>query len=561
MKDKQLKKSYQSNDEMAQDLAEYISKTEGIISLYYRLHQKNDNFYKSLENQQAKALIKKTIKSELGNFVTKSLIEKTLYFLEIEQLVASDLVNPDTRFPLKNGELVFKDNGEIKLEKAESYFTFQSNLSFTTATDTQPASIFLQQVLPTEDDRRLFLEILAMAMFPCLRKIINFDVVLICYGTGANGKSVLLNTMIPRIFGRDCIANVTLETFGERFALAGLLGKRLNIATENNVSHISENARLKALTSGDQQTVERKHKDPFSAVLNAIPIFAINKKPTIGDVSYAMERRLYITHFSNRFVDEPKNEGEFKAKAELKDDPQCEESLKIQSGLLNLIVDTAKDIFKNKKISPNNKSIIHAAQENGSHHRRFISETFEFNPRGVTLSEEIFEEYCQWCQLEGILDGKINNSSAWTHPENYDKATKTKDRLTKRLKEIYPEKIFTEKTAKGRGLRGIQKKSNLVVPPAIPSANAYTTGSTAMATKNYARLFGAQNDNRTTDRRANGEKENEEIPYTTSPAVNYGDQDEEKQLIIENIDSPIQEGNRAGEAAILNSFDGDEFVF
>jgi len=450
-----------SINEFVQEMADALYLEQNITSIYQELHRFQDGYYKPLNRLEVRNIVANACKGVLPNeYLSKAVIEKVIFFMEIKQIISAEKVNPVDCFPVANGELRFI-NGKVVLSQESSVFTFRSNISFDDKASVKSAVEFLRQVLPSEADHNRILESLAIALFPVLRETVNFDSFILCYGTGANGKSVFFDSLASEIFGKDAVSRVQLEEFNKRFALAGLLGKRLNVSTENNISRITENAQLKALTSGDCQTVERKHKDAFPAKLIAVPIFSVNKEPSISDVSFAMERRLHIIHFPNRFVDNPKLPSEFKANPQLRhsNSPIARE---LQQALLKLIILKAEHLYKTKQMTANDKALIANLQMNSSHHREFIAEEYVFDAQSTIESEDLFQSYLTWCQGHGIYDASNNGNVAWTHPDDrYDKATKTKDRLTKKLRELFDDKLCSVRISSvTRGLKGLRKKKD-----------------------------------------------------------------------------------------------------
>lgn len=452
--------SYSDEKELVHIMAEMIYRKEKVVTIYQNLHKKIGNYYKPLSIPEKKKMIWDYCKKDLPTAViSKNLIEKILYFLEISEIVDEKMINPIDRFPVKNGELVFK-NGYVNLDNnGNSYFTFQGHTEYVSTITTDAAEIFLKQIMPSERNRKQILEAFAVGLLPALRNSVNWDNILLLHGVGANGKSVLLHSIIQKIFG-SCVSNISLDQMGMRFHLAGLLGKRLNICSENKTNRINEDPNLKALTSGDSVSVEQKHKDPIFARLYAVPIFAVNKEPSIGDITYAMKRRLHIVNFPNIFTDNPKRDNEFKADPSLRNS-KSEKIIEIQQSMLKLIVQTAERLYREKEITSNDLEAIDLAQTKNSHHRLFITESFEFDYESFIESFKVFEAYIGWCSQQGIYD-PAKKGFAWTSPDDkYDKVTKTKDRLTRRLLELYPDKIFTVKINGKRGIKGLKLKENL----------------------------------------------------------------------------------------------------
>lgn len=129
------------------------------------------------------------------------------------------------------------------------------------------------------------------------------------YGTGANGKSVFLNTLAAVMgeYATTAPADTFLEMRGERHPteLAALRGARLVTALEVERGRRWAEARIKALTGGDRIAARYMRQDFFEFTPVFKLIMAGNHKPGLRDVDEAIRRRLHLIPFS---VTVPKEE-------------------------------------------------------------------------------------------------------------------------------------------------------------------------------------------------------------------------------------------------------------
>jgi len=122
------------------------------------------------------------------------------------------------------------------------------------------------------------------------------------YGTGANGKSVLLTTAAG-ILG-DYHKTAPLETFvasnGDRHPtdLAGLRGSRLVTASETEEGRRWAEARIKQLTGGDRVSARFMRQDFFEFLPQFKLIIAGNHKPSLRSVDEAIRRRFHLVPFA-----------------------------------------------------------------------------------------------------------------------------------------------------------------------------------------------------------------------------------------------------------------------
>lgn len=122
------------------------------------------------------------------------------------------------------------------------------------------------------------------------------------YGTGANGKSVFLNT-IAGIMG-DYATTAPVETFIESrhqnhpTDLAGLQGARLVSAVETEDGRRWAESKLKVLTGGDRISARFMRQNFFQFVPQFKLFVAGNHKPGLRTVDEAMRRRFNLLPFT-----------------------------------------------------------------------------------------------------------------------------------------------------------------------------------------------------------------------------------------------------------------------
>lgn len=120
-------------------------------------------------------------------------------------------------------------------------------------------------------------------------------------GTGNNGKSVFLE-YIESLVGSDNSHNAQLQQLSEnRFASAELDGKLVNIFSDLESTELKKSNMIKAITSGDSITVERKHQRPFKLNPFAKLIFSCNRFPIVYDQSEGFFRRWHIINWLRDF--------------------------------------------------------------------------------------------------------------------------------------------------------------------------------------------------------------------------------------------------------------------
>ena len=133
------------------------------------------------------------------------------------------------------------------------------------------------------------------------------------YGTGANGKSVLIDT-VAGVLG-DYHRSAPIETFtesrGERHPteLAMLRGARLVTASETEEGRPWAESRIKTLTGGDRIAARFMRQDFFEYDPQFKLLIAGNHRPGLRSVDVAMRRRFHLIPFAVTIPPEERDEG------------------------------------------------------------------------------------------------------------------------------------------------------------------------------------------------------------------------------------------------------------
>ncbi|UZG48461.1 phage/plasmid primase, P4 family [Caldimonas thermodepolymerans] len=122
------------------------------------------------------------------------------------------------------------------------------------------------------------------------------------YGTGANGKSVFVNTLAT-ILG-DYAASAPMDTFMETRSdrhptdMAGLHGARFVSSIETEQGRRWAESKVKSLTGGDKISARFMRQDFFEFSPQFKLFVAGNHKPAIRNIDEAMKRRLHLIPFT-----------------------------------------------------------------------------------------------------------------------------------------------------------------------------------------------------------------------------------------------------------------------
>jgi putative DNA primase/helicase len=195
--------------------------------------------------------------------------------------------------------------GHLRRGVPEDRITLHSDITFDPDATCPRFSRYLDEIVDGDTELIAFLQ---RAFGYSLTGEVSEQCVFLCHGTGANGKTVLLKTMLA--VGGGYAANTPFTTFEQRARasipndLAALAGKRLVTASETGEDvHLNE-ARLKAVSGGDPVTARFLHGEFFTYEPVAKFWLAVNHKPRISDDSFGFWRRVRLVPFNHRFMED-----------------------------------------------------------------------------------------------------------------------------------------------------------------------------------------------------------------------------------------------------------------
>lgn len=229
----------------------------------------------------------------------------------VSDVLKTEIFRQGHAFNIGNPEAVNCLNGQVELEntrwtlkphRREDYRTTQIPVAYDPQATAPRFETFLGEVFRDDDDRddkrQALLELIGYTLMSHARH----EKFVMLIGAGANGKSVLLKTLLA-LAGPENVAGVQPSSFDNRFQRAHLHQKLANIVTELRQGEIIADAELKAITSGEPATVEHKHRDPFVMQPFATCWFGTNHMPHTRDFSDALFRRATILTFNRVFTD------------------------------------------------------------------------------------------------------------------------------------------------------------------------------------------------------------------------------------------------------------------
>jgi len=362
---------------------------------------KNTGVWQSLDERAIKQLIQKILEPQ-GHYITSSLINSIADVLKTAIYALEHQWNQDIdAITFVNGELYWTgEKWDLRPHFRESYRTTQIPHEYDQQAKCPRFEQFLEEVFKPDIDAvektALILELLGYT----LASNAKFEAFALLIGSGANGKSVLLD-IIRAMVGSNNVAAVSPLQFSNRFQRAHLHLKLANIVTEIAEGGEISDAELKAIVSGELTTAEHKFQQPFDFQPFCTCWFGTNHLPHTRDFSDALFRRAKVIKFNRVFT--------YGKDA----DPQLKEKLAGEiTGIINLALNHYSEVIKRGKFTEP-ASCLDVKNEwrmEADQVAQFIDEQCELIPDAEISSGELYRFYKTWADEAGI-NRKLNHKN------------------------------------------------------------------------------------------------------------------------------------------------------
>lgn len=288
---------------------------------------------------------------------------------------------------------------DLKTGRQRSHDRADRMTKITTATPSGDCPIwrqFLAEVTGGDADLQAYLQ--RMAGYT-LTGSTQEHALLFLYGTGANGKSVFVNTLAT-ILG-DYAANAPMDTFMETRTdrhptdMAGLRGARFVAAIETEQGRRWAESKVKNLTGGDKISARFMRQDFFEFFPQFKLVVAGNHKPAIRNIDEAMKRRLHLIPFT------------ITVPPERRDKHLQQKLLAERDGILAWAVQGCLDWQRLGRLDPP-QQVLEATEEYFEAEDalgRWLDERCVRESNAKSLSAELFTDWKQWADAAGEFIG------------------------------------------------------------------------------------------------------------------------------------------------------------
>jgi putative DNA primase/helicase len=288
---------------------------------------------------------------------------------------------------VKNGTVDIL-SGEFKEHKQEDMITKIANVEYDPKADCPMWKQFVREIMDYKSDIIKFLQ---TAAGWSLSGDISEQTMFILYGTGANGKSTFLNT-IMYLLGDYATATPT-ETFmkksGDNYSndVARLRGTRFVTTTEVEQGRRMSEPLIKKITGNDEMTARFLYGEFFNFKPTFKIFMATNHKPVIKGTDHGIWRRIKLIPFTQRIPEE-------------KQDKHLELKLREEaSGILNWLLE-GMAVWRQERLKTP-KAVLFATDEYRGEMDvigNFIKEKCDQKKEMTITIKKLYKAYSDWCE-------------------------------------------------------------------------------------------------------------------------------------------------------------------
>jgi P4 family phage/plasmid primase-like protien len=281
---------------------------------YFYFYNIKENIWVLTDDYIVKALIIEHTKSfnvtELNSFMKSFIVNELLEYMKIEKTASNNFILCDKVIEFNtNTNLLYLKNTVIDtttlnhLVYDKSFFnTYKIDVNYNENATCPHWLYFLNTALPEHlyPDKANTILRLQEWVGLLLTPIVKFQKCLFLFGSGANGKSIFINTIEKLLGDKASATDLDLLLGTNKFFLSTIMGKTANVATEVDVKWLN-NSIFKTIVTGESVTADVKHKPCIKFKPFVKLIFSTNTLKTGKDNTEGFFRRFHVLEFKNKF--------------------------------------------------------------------------------------------------------------------------------------------------------------------------------------------------------------------------------------------------------------------
>jgi putative DNA primase/helicase len=282
--------------------------------------------------------------------------------------------------------------GKLREHRREDLLTRCLSVAFNSDATAPGWDCFLKRVFAGDAE---LIDYLQRLFGYCLTGEVNEQVFVFLHGSGANGKSTLIETLLkllgPYARKADFTTFLAQRRSGTlRDDVADLRGARLVTAVEAGEGRRLDSATVKELSGGDTIRARRLYQNGFTFKPSFKLVLVGNHLPVIGDTSLAMWRRIHLVPFN---VTIPEDERDLRLTEKLAAELE---------GILAWAVQGCRE-WQRVGLRPP-RSVVHATksyQEEEDTVTQFIEDRCIQRPNGKVRPIDLYRAYRAWAETAG----------------------------------------------------------------------------------------------------------------------------------------------------------------
>ena len=345
--------------------------------------------------EEAKEAATDEAAKRLGKWASSSLSEgklKSMIGLAQSEpgipVLPEELDAPTDLLNVLNGTIDLR-TGELREHHREDLITKIAPVEYDPEATAPVWAATLERTLPSEDVRQFFKKLCGYA----LSGDVSEHVLPVLYGTGANGKSTVLNGLLEAAgeYGMQAAPDLLIaKRGGHPTEIADLFGMRVVASIEVEDGRRLAEALVKNLTGGDKIRARRMRQDNWQFDPTHTVFMAVNHKPIIKGTDAGIWRRIRLIPFTETI---PPADQDKQLPAKLRDE---------LPGILTWAVEGCLEWRREELQAPEEVREATAGYRSemdviGD----FLADKCYRGERLEVAKDELYKAYLAWCEEEG----------------------------------------------------------------------------------------------------------------------------------------------------------------
>jgi len=342
------------------------------------------------DTQNARPLLMHALKAQNSPHI-KSMVDLARSEPLMAESDATRLNKDHFLMGVKNGVVNLR-LGELVTPEPAMLITKQCNANFIKGTKCDLWIQFLNQIFNSQETIESLQRIVGYSFTGSTTE----EIMVICHGYGANGKSVLSNVLqkIAGDYGKTGSSNLLKarkdDDTGPRPDIASLCGARFVSVNEMQSGDYLDEQAVKILASREQINARPLYQNEFTYIPTAVIWLKTNHKPIIKGEDDGIWRRLILLPFERKFSENER-------------DRNLEEKLLSQAdGILEWIIEGAVKWYESGlKLSPQIISQSAQYRTESDLLGQFFEDEINLAANLRSLDSAVYYEYTRWCINNG----------------------------------------------------------------------------------------------------------------------------------------------------------------